>query len=286
MNQQKIAILADSCADISPEVLAGRKEVFVVPLKILCKDGEFYDGVDIFAPDVYARQAKGELPRTSLPDGATMERTLDEIAAQGYEKVIALMLSGGLSGTYNMMRIYGEERKDLDVRVYDTRNGSLGIGIMVYQLLLDMDAGLGWEELLKRAEHYIGNTFPFFSVDTLEFLQKGGRIGRVTALAGTMLQIKPIIIFDHDGQLKSTAKVRGRRQLIDRFVELVKQKVGSHARYNIAVAHGGAFEAMQELGEKLKQALPNYIHYWEGELDATLSTYIGSGVLGAGVQLL
>ena len=286
MNQQKIAILTDSCADIPPAVAAEHEEIFVLPLKIRCEDGEYSDGVDIFASDVYARLKAGELPRTSLPEGADVERALDAIAARGYEKVIAIMLSGGLSGTYNMVRLHGEERKDLDVRVFDSKSGSLGIGIMVYQTLLDMEQGLAWEEVLKKVEHHIANTFPFFSVDTLEYLQKGGRIGRITALAGTMLNIKPIISFAPDGQLKNVSKVRGRRQVMNRLIELVKEKVGGHKKYNLAVAHGGALEEMKELGARLRQALPDYINYWEGEMDATLSVYIGDGILGAGAMLL
>ena len=286
MNRQKIAILADSCADIPPEVLAEQKDIFIVPLKIRCHDGEFDDGVNIFAEDIYARQEAGELPRTSLPDGATVERTLDQIAAKGYEKVIAIMLSGALSGTYNMVRVQGEERGDLQVKVFDSKNGSLGIGIMVYQTLLDIQSGMEWDQLLGRVEHYISNTFPFFTVDTLEYLRKGGRIGRITALAGTMLNIKPIIHFDEEGQLKSIAKVRGRKQVMDKLIAMVKGLLGDHKRYNIAVANGGAPEEMKELGERLKKACPNYLHYWEGKLDATLSVYVGKGLIGAGVQLL
>ena len=286
MNQQKIAILTDSCADIPKEIASARDDLFIVPLKIRCHDGEFADGVNIFAEDIYRRQEAGELPATSLPDGATVEQTLNEIAARGYERVIAIMLSGALSGTYNMIRVQGEERQDLQIRVFDSKNGSLGIGIMVYQTLIDIEAGMPWDQLLKRVEHYVANTFPFFSVDTLEYLQKGGRIGRITALAGTMLNIKPIIHFDEEGQLKSISKVRGRKQVIDKLIVMVKNLVGEHKRYNIAVANGGAREEMKELGARLKQACPYYLHYWEGELDATLSVYVGKGLLGAGIQFL
>ena len=123
-------------------------------------------------------------------------------------------------------------------------------------------------------------------MDTLEYLQKGGRIGKVAATAGTLLQIKPVITFAEDGQLQSVAKVRGRNQVMDKLVELTVKACGGHKRYNLAVANGGAPEEMKLVREKLTAALPDYDHIWEGEIDGTLSVYIGDGVLGAAVQVL
>ena len=286
MTPQKIALLTDSCADLSPQ-LAAENQVFVVPLRILCADGEYRDGVDIHAADIYARLRAGELPQTSLPAAQDITDAFDAIAAAGYDGAIALMLSGGLSGTYNMVRLLAAERTDLAIRVYDSVSGSLGTGMMVLQLAEDIRLGMDWDTLTERRVPWlIRNTFPFFSVDTLEYLQKGGRIGKVTAMAGTMLQIKPLITFAADGQLQSIAKVRGRRQVQDKLIDLVVKSCGSHKKYNLAVANGGAPEEMAQLKEKLKAALPHYDHVWEGEIDGTLSVYIGSGVLGAAVQVL
>ncbi len=286
MAPKKIALLTDSCADLDP-VVAEENRIHVVPLRIRCADGEYSDGVDIHAADIYARLRAGELPKTSLPAGEDIQAAFDRIKGQGYDGCIAVMLSGGLSGTYNMTRILAEERKDLEIKVYDSVSGSLGIGITMLQLAEDIRAGASWRELThKRVPQLIKNTFPFFSVDTLEYLVKGGRIGKVTAMAGTMLQIKPMITFAPDGQLQSIAKVRGRKQVMDKLVDLTVKSCGGHKKYNLAVANGGAEEEMVLLKEKLKAALPNYDHIWEGRLDGTLSVYIGDGVLGAGVQVL
>ena len=286
MAPRKIALLTDSCADLSARA-AEENRIHVVPLRIRCADGEYRDGVDIHAADIYARLKRGELPKTSLPTGEDIAAAFDHIAEQGYDGVIAVMLSGGLSGTYNMVRLMAEERKDLEIRVYDSVSGSLGIGITMLQLAEDLRAGASWRELTKkRVPQLIQGTTPFFSVDTLEYLQKGGRIGKVAAMAGTMLQIKPLITFAPDGQLQSIAKVRGRKQVMDKLVDLAVKACGSHKKYNLAVANGGAPEEMEELREKLKAALPHYDHIWDGEIDGTLSVYIGDGVLGAGVQVL
>lgn len=285
-NPLKIALLTDSCADLPPQIRAG-KPIYVVPLKIVCRDGEYADGVDISAADVYRRLERGELPKTSLPDFFAVGSVLDRIAADGYEKVIAVHLSSGLSGTYNMVRLQSQDRRDLEIAAFDSVSGSLGIGITILQLWEDIQSGMGWEELRDvRTPRLIANTFPVFSVDTLEYLAKGGRIGKVTAMAGTMLNIKPLITFAKDGQLQSIAKVRGRKQVQDKIVDLVGRALGDHKRYNLAVANGGAPEEMAELREKMARAFPNYDHFWEGEMDATLSVYIGSGVLGGGVQIL
>ena len=285
-NPEKIALLTDSTADLTPAMRAG-KPIYVVPLKIRCDDGEFSDGVDIFAQDVYDRLHRGELPRTSLPEGGVLSDTLDQIRADGYEKVIAVMLSGGLSGTCNLVRVQAEQRDDLDIAVFDSRSGSLGIGIIVLQLWEEIQAGAGWDKLIhERVPHLVDNTFPFFSVDTLEYLRRGGRIGRITALAGTMLSIKPIITFSEDGQLQSIAKVRGRKQVQDKIVELLRSKFRAGKRYNLGVANGGAPAEMAELSEKIRARFPDFVHCWEGAMDATLSVYIGDGVIGGGIQFI
>ena len=287
MIPQKIALLTDSCADIAPE-LAERYHIFVVPLRILCADGEYLDGVNIRGADIYQRLKAGELPQTSLPAAVEIEKLLTRIVEEGYDGVIAVMLSGGLSGTFNLLRLVAEEcRGKLEVRAFDSVSGSLGLGMTVLQLAEDIQSGMGWEELTeRRVPQLIQGSFPFFSVDTLEYLQKGGRIGKVTATAGMLLQIKPILTFAPDGQLTSVAKVRGRHQVIDKLVAMTEKSCGAHKRYNLAVANGGAAAEMETVRQKLMTALPDYDHIWEGEIDGTLSVYIGDGVLGAAVQVL
>ena len=250
MAPRKIALLTDSTADLTTQV-AEENHIHVVPLRIRCADGEYSDGVDIHAADIYARLRAGELPKTSLPAGEDITAAFDRIRDEGYDGVIAVMLSGGLSGTYNMTRLLAEERRDLEIKVYDSVSGSLGIGVTMLQLAEDLRAGASWRELThKRVPQLIKNTFAA------------------------------------DGQLQSIAKVRGRKQVMDKLIDLVVKACGNHKKYNLAVANGGAPEEMAVLKEKLKAALPYYDHIWDGELDGTLSVYIGDGVLGTCVQVL
>ena len=286
MNPEKIAFLVDSCADLSRQYCEG-KPIYTVPLRIGCADGDHNDGEDITGEDVYLRQDLGELPRTSLPDMYRVGAALDQIQADGYRKVLALPLSSGLSGTHNMFRLQCEDRDDLETVVVETKSGSLGIGMVVLQLWEDVKNGMSWEELSgERVRYLFANTHPYFSVDTLEFLQKGGRIGKITALTGTLLNIKPILSFADDGQLTNVAKVRGRRQVAGKLIDLVKSHLGDHKVFNLAVANGGTHEEMEALKIRLMAAIPGCQNIWDADIDATLGSYVGRGMLGAAIQLL
>ena len=173
MAPQNIALLTDSCADLSPR-LAAENHIYMVPLRILCADGEYSDGVDIHSADIYRRLKAGELPQTSLPSAESAGAVLEEIRDAGYDGVIAVMLSSGLSGTYNLLRLISEESGDtFPIKVFDSVSGSLGQGLTVLQLAEDIRTGMDWETLLeRRAPQLIASTFPFFSVDPLEYLMK------------------------------------------------------------------------------------------------------------------
>ncbi|MBR4211544.1 MAG: DegV family protein [Oscillibacter sp.] len=291
MTPKKIAVLTDSCVDLSPDVLR-QHHIYTVPLRILCADGEYLDGLDIRSADVYRRLRAGELPKTSLPSTESLEQTLRQILSDGFDGIIGIMVSSGISGTYNLVRLAAEELEaDNDgvaMRVYDTLSGSVGEGMIVLQILKDLENGCDWQELTERRIPFlIRNTTVAFSVDTLEYLLKGGRIGKVAAAAGTLLQIKPLLAFSpDDGQLQSVAKARGRNQVLSKLVDLMAKYHREGRRYNLAVANGGDPAGMELLREKLTAALPDYGFLCEGEINGTFSVYIGDGILGAGIQLL
>lgn len=194
MRTDKIALLTDSCADIPVEV-ARKNHIYVVPFTITFEEGSYQDGVDIFPDDVYRRQPN-EVIKTSLPSGAVIEDTLHKIKEDGYEKVIAIMLSSGLSGGYQIVRMLGEEEEALEVAVFDSMSGSLGEGAMVLTVARWIEEGRTWETMLACIPRMMKQVYPYFSVDTLEYLKRGGRIGKITAMAGTALGIKPILAFD------------------------------------------------------------------------------------------
>ena len=290
MTPNKIALLTDSCVDLSPDVLR-QNRIYTVPMRILCADGEYLDGLNIRSADIYRRLRAGEIPKTSLPSTERLEQTLRQILADGYDGIIGIMVSSGISGTYNLVRLAAEELEadtGIPMRVYDTLSGSVGQAMTLLQLARDLQNGYAWDELTeRRIPSLIRNTTVAFSVDTLEYLLKGGRIGKVAAAAGTLLQIKPILAFSpEDGQLQSVAKVRGRNLVVGKLVELMVKYRGAHKKYNLAVANGGDPDGMELVREKLTAALPDYGFLCEGEINSTFSVYIGDGILGAGIQLL
>ena len=259
MDKQKIALLTDSCADI-PQTLLRQYNIAVVPLKLIFSDGEYADGVDITPDEVY-RRLPAELPKTTLPGGDAVEGAFMRIREAGYTHVIAVCLSGGLSG-------------------------SLGTGMTVLQAARWIEAGWTWEELLRAIPPLMRDTHVFFCVDTLEYLQKGGRIGKISAVAGTLLQIKPIISFAADGQLVNVAKVRGRKAAMQKMVQMAAALVPEGARFNIAVAHGDSPAELDGIRAMAQQSMPGYLHCMEGEIDCTLGAYVVPHLLGAGVQML
>ncbi|WP_346704225.1 DegV family protein [uncultured Agathobaculum sp.] len=284
INKQKIALLTDSCADI-PQALVRRYDIYVVPLKLIFSDGEYADGVDITPDEVYRRLPQ-EIPKTTLPSGDMVEQAFARIKQAGYTKVLAINLSGGLSGTGNMVRLIGEQTAGLEVAAFDTRSGSLGIGMTVIQAARWIEEGWSWSELLHAMPVLIENTHVFFCVDTLEYLQKGGRIGKIAAVAGTLLQIKPIISFTPDGELTSVAKIRGRKAAMQKMVQLAMALVPRSVPFNLAVAHGDSPSELKEIRELARKSLPDYQHLMEGEIDCTLGAYVGPHLLGVGVQML
>ena len=284
MNKQKIALLTDSCADI-PQAMIRHDPIYVVPLKLIFSDGEYADGVDITPSEVYRRLPQ-EIPKTTLPDGASVEQAFAQIKQAGYTKVLAIHLSGGLSGTSNLVRLIGEQTVGLEVAVFDSLSGSLGIGMTVMQAARWIEEGWSWTELLRAVPALMRDTHVFFCVDTLEYLQKGGRIGKIAAIAGTLLQIKPIISFTPEGELVSVAKIRGRKAAMQKMVQLAAALVPRGVPFNLAVAHGDAPAELKEIRELARKSLPDYLHLMEGEIDCTLGAYVGPHLLGVGVQML
>lgn len=282
--EERIAIITDSCADVPPE-LAKEYGIFILPMLINCADGEYRDGIDIQAQDVYER-LKTELPKTSSPLGKDIIETFKEIKHQNYQKAVAIILSRGLSGSVDHIRLAAENEKDLEIAVFDSKTGSIGIGAIALQAAQYVKEGMAFEALLKEVPRLIENTTVFFSIDTLEYLQKGGRIGKATALAGTVLQIKPILSFDEEGEIYTAAKVRGRKQVSSKLVKLLEERLKENRPYNLIVADGGAPEERAALEEVLKKRFPDYKMCYRAKIGATLSVYVGPGLLGAGIQFL
>lgn len=284
MNPQKIALLTDSCADI-PAAICQQYDIYVLPLRLLFSDGEYLDGQTITADAVYERLPR-EIPTTSLPSGESVQQIFAQMIAAGYEKVLAVHLSAGLSGTCNLVRLLGEECDALEVRAFDSVSGSLGIGLTLIQAARMIEQGCTWEQLLQAVPEMLAGTKVFFCVNTLEYLQKGGRIGKITAVAGSLLQIKPIITFASTGELINVAKGRGRKAALDKLMALFQQSMPDDRPFIAAVVDGGIPDEGDALRERLNPMFPAGTEVIRGQIDCTLGTYVGPHLLGAGFQVI
>ncbi|EJX00197.1 DegV, partial [gut metagenome] len=209
---EKIAFIADSCADL-PKEIQEKENVFVLPVIVSVEGKEYLDGVEISAETVYHQQSQGGLPTTSLPTGAMVEKVFTSVLEKGYEKAVLFTMSSAISGTWNLCRLLCEDCKQLECLVFDSKMASLAEGALLVELMEEVEAGaVDWEGIPARLMELQKNTFPYFGIDTLEFLQKNGRIGKATAFAGNLLNVMPILSFDENGVITPVEKVRGRKK--------------------------------------------------------------------------
>ena len=181
---------------------------------------------------------------------------------------------------------WGEQFVGLEVAAFDTLSGSLGTGMTVLQAARWLEEGRSFVQVCRAVQQIIRTTTVFFCIDTLEYLQKGGRIGLITSFAGSLLNIKPIISFAPSGELINVAKVRGRKLAVQKMVGMAAGLVQEGAAFNLAVAHGDSPAEFKELRALAKAEIPGALSLFEGEIDGTLGVYTGPHLLGVGVQLL
>ncbi len=282
MKTDKIAILVDSGSDV-PAKLVKQYNMYVAPLTIIYGDKEYIDGIEISSDEVYARLEE-EIPSTSLPSGETIQGLFDQIKKDGYNKVLAITISSGLSGTHNMVRMIGDVQEDLEVFVLDTKNISIASGFNAIQAAEYIKEGMEWETLKKTISKNINNSKVYFYVSTLKYLQKGGRIGLVASLLGSRINLKPIISCNDDGIYYTTAKVIGEKRALNKAIELAVEHIGDAKDYNIGVIHAAAPELADQVEKELLEKLPLAKVLVDGEISAALGVHTGPGAIGIVVQ--
>lgn len=284
MAEEKIAILVDSGTDV-PKEYRDRYRMYVAPLTIIYKDGEYRDGVDIQPEDVFARFSE-EIPSTSLPSPSTVAGVFKQIKADGYEKVIAVTISSGLSGTYETFRSLGPAPEGLETCYIDTKNIGIGSGFSAIRAGELIEKGLPFAEVCREVENASRHTKLFFCVSTLEYLAKGGRIGLVAGMIGTLLDLKPVISCNEDGIYYTVAKARGRKKSLCIALEKAVEFAAGAKEYNITVMHGAAKEEADALLAAMKAKLPDFRISIEGQITPALVVHTGPGLIGIGVQRL
>ncbi|OZB91833.1 DegV family protein [Paenibacillus sp. XY044] len=232
-------IVTDSTADI-PEDIAKQHDIHVVPLRLMFGEDTFEDGVDISAEVFYKRLVQSEqLPTTSQASPADYMQVYQDIMNEyPGSPIISLHISSGLSGTYQSAMIAKSMLEgDPDITIVDSKSASYGFGLLVVHAARLAAEGKTAEEIVRSVEEVRRQRKLYFLVDTLEYLQKGGRIGKAAAMIGNLLNIKPILSIDEEGIIYAVEKVRGRKKAMARILERFREDLGGVQNINVAVGH-------------------------------------------------
>lgn len=274
---EKIAIITDTTCDIPDELLA-EYSIFLVPLRIVFKKHEYRDRIEISPERVYELLVD-EIPKSSLPIPEDITKTLEDIIQKGYTDVIFVTISSGLSGTNNMVRLMMQEYEDrINIEVVDSLSLSLGLGFQVLECAKTVRETGSVMKALQKIKKVKESLSAMYVVSTLEYLRKGGRIGKVEGTVGDLLQLKPIISINEEGVYYTMAKVRGRKKSLQRMVDFLKEKYQDRA-INIGVAQGMAREEADKLMQQLKQVL-NVKNEFIVQISPVLGMHTGPGLLG------
>lgn len=277
---QKIALIVDSACDLSLEVIK-EKNIKLLPLRISYSHGEYKDKIDISADEIYGNLEK-EVPKTSLPSAEDLEKILIDLENEGYTHVIAVTISSGLSGTFNSIRLALEDHPNLTSYVFDTKILAMPEGIVALEVANLIEEGKSFEEIVSELPTIRKNIIGYFTVNTLEYLKKGGRIGRVAGTIGDMLNLKPIVTVDEEGIYYTVCKARGRKQSISKLTSFLKDELKEN-KCKVWVLHGGALEEAKSILESLK-GLNNILSLDISQISPALGVHGGPGLLGLAIQ--
>lgn len=279
-----IRIVTDSTADLPADI---RKQfgIEMVPLQLSFGDETFLDALTIETEQFYTKLAASEqLPKSSQPTPDAFKAIYERILTETPDAhIISIQLSASLSGTYQSA-VIGSTMVDLEdaesrITVFDSKSASIGIGVLVLKAAEMAAAGSSKEQIIAELEQLRSKTKIYFLVDTLEYLQKGGRIGKASAVIGSLLNIKPILTLDEDGVVSSIDKVRGQKKAMLRIVELIGQSFNGQEPVTVTFAYAQRIEGAHEMNELLKSHfnVQSTTYY---ELGPVIGTHAGPGTVG------
>lgn len=282
MSKEKIAIVVDSGCDVTAALSEGL-DIYKLPLRVII-DSETYTDTEITPDEVYTALDSKKVT-TSLPSGKDILDTLTILEKEGYTDVIAVTISSGLSGTNNVLNTLKNEVPGLNIEVIDTKNISLGSGLLAIEAAKMVKEGKTFNEIIKTINHKIKDSKVFFTVDSLEYLQRGGRIGLVAGTVASILNLKPIISCNDDGIYYTVTKVRGYRKSINKMIELAKDFIGNHTNFDIMVVNADSKVNLEEYVSKIKEEIKNVNDVIVTKISPSLGIHTGPEALGIAVLL-
>ena len=276
-----VRVVTDSACDL-PESIVADLGIDIVPLSIRFGDEEYVDRIDLTPSAFYAKLGSSSvLPETAAPSPGAFEATFRTALEGGVDAVVCICLSSGVSATMQSAATAAAAvGEDADIRVVDSRSVSWGLGSQVLAAARAVAGGATADEVVAVVDDMVPRTRVFCTVDTLDHLKKGGRIGGAQALLGTLLSIKPVIDVS-SGAVEEAGKPRTRSKAL-RFLA---DKVAQHDRVeNLAVMHGCAPDVEAFLDLLAPICARERIHV--GEIGATIGAHAGPRVMGVTFQVM
>lgn len=269
-----IQIVADSLCDLSQEY-AEKHHIEVLPLSVIFGEEQYRDGIDLSKGDFYRKlREKATMPTTAQVNPAAFESVYERYSNS---TILYVGSSSKASGTYQSGVIAKEMSKREDIYTFDTMQLSMGSGLIVAEAAKMVSQGKEIDEIISRLEHMKQQMRTVFTVDTLEFLQRGGRISKTKAILGTMLSVKPILTVE-DGLVAPMDSVRGKKKVNEKVRSLIRADRSSLAGETIGIVHADCYEQMQELRDLIiEEFKPDTV--LESEIGAAIGTHCGPGTV-------
>ncbi|HEC24211.1 MAG TPA: DegV family protein [Chloroflexi bacterium] len=281
MGEQKhrIALLTDSTCDIPPDYVK-QYDIFVVSQYVIWGTEELRDMIDIDPRSFYERLVKEPVsPKTSQPVVSDFVRTLERARDEGAEEAVIIVISNQLSGTILSAR-QAKEMVDIPVHVVDSLSTSMGLGWQVLAAARAREAGGDAQAMIAAADKTRQTMQVIFSVDTLEYLHRGGRIGGAAKLVGTALQLKPQLYVDHaTGRVEPGERTRTRKKALKRVYEVFFENMDTSKPMHIAVLHSAAEEEATGIYERIREEYEP-VELLMGNVTPVIGTHTGPGAIG------
>jgi DegV family protein with EDD domain len=277
LTTENTAIVLDSTSDY-PEAPERFPNMRFVPLYVRFGDETFKDYVELGSDAFFEKlRASAVLPATSQPTPQDFLATYEELAA--YERIFSVHVSSKVSGTLQSAELAAAELGGDKVRVVDSLTASLAEAMLAHAIQRRLARGTTDEEIDELVARFHRESTVVFTVETLDYLQKGGRIGRAAALAGSLLNVRPILSVD-DGEVVAVARVRGRQKAIAEFERRFADATQDAAGLRVAIAHADAAEWVGTLSELVWRVRPKAEIEFTANLGAVVSTHAGPGAVG------
>ncbi|MSQ15071.1 MAG: DegV family protein [Dehalococcoidia bacterium] len=274
-----LKIVTDSTADLPPE-LAQEMDITVVPLTVQFREKSYRDGIEINSEEFFVRLAQSaSLPTTAQPPAAAFQEVYERLSQDGSE-ILSIHISGKLSGTMNSARLAAQDLEGkVQVHLVDSGLASMSVGMVSLEAARAVKRGAQTTEVLDIVSHALAKSHLLICVDTLEYLQRGGRIGRASAFLGSILSVKPLITVK-DGEVRPLERVRTRSRAIERLFDWAASFKDAA---EIAVMYATTPADAKILADRLAELFPGVtIHL--ARIGPVIGTHIGPGAVGVMVR--